>query len=102
MTTHYEAHLTNHLRPFFGKMAVVDIDDDTAQDYRIHRSKTSVERTGKPPARNTLDNELITARMVMKAAKRKGWVKAVPDFSNPYKKQMKVVPRPWFTPESEP
>ncbi len=66
----HKAHLKSHLRPFFGKKGVREISADTAQEYRIHRSKTS--RTGKPPARNTLDNEIITLRLVMKVALRKG------------------------------
>jgi hypothetical protein len=93
----HKAHLENHLRPFLGKKAVTEITADTAQEYRIHRAKTS--RTGKPPARNTLDNEIITLRLVMKVALRKSWITGLPDFSAPYKKQMKVVRRPWFTPE---
>ncbi|MDD4617107.1 MAG: site-specific integrase [Alphaproteobacteria bacterium] len=93
----HKAHLRNHLRPFFGKMGVCQITADTAQSYRIHRTRTS--QTGKPPARNTLDNEIITLRLVMKVALRKGWITGLPNLSAPYKKQMKVVRRPWFTPE---
>ena len=93
----HKAHLRNHLRPFMGKKGVREITADTAQEYRVHRMKTS--RTGKPPARNTLDNEIITLRLVMKVALRKAWITGLPDFSAPYKKQMKVVRRPWFTPE---
>jgi len=93
----HKAHLRNHLKPFFGKKGVAEISADTAQEYRIHRAKTS--RTGKPPARNTLHNEIITLRLVMAAAVRKGWINGVPDFSPPYKKQMKVIRRPWFTPD---
>ncbi|MDE2029276.1 MAG: site-specific integrase [Alphaproteobacteria bacterium] len=111
----HKAHLKNHLRPFFGKMGVTQITADTAQQYRIHRSKNPYVRTKKangaepddgkaapppkPPARNTLDNEIITLRLVMKIALRKGWITGLPDFSAPYKKQMKVVRRPWFSPE---
>jgi integrase len=118
----HKAHLRNHLRPFLGKKGVRDITADVAQEYRIHRVKTSLEKqqaaidkaaavqkddvspkkpplTPKPPARNTLDNEIITLRLVMKVALRKGWITGLPDFSAPYKKQMKVVRRPWFTPE---
>ena len=93
----HKAHLQNHLRPFLGKKGVAEITADTAQEYRIYRAKTS--RTGKPPARNTLANEIITLRLVMKVALRKGWITGLPDFSAPYKKQMKVIRRPWFTPE---
>ncbi len=96
-----------------GKKGVREITADTAQEYRIHRAKNPYVRkrqpsadgeageveTPKPPARNTLDNEIITLRLVMKVALRKGWITGLPDFSAPYKKQMKVVRRPWFTPE---
>lgn len=125
----HEAHLKNHLKPFFGKYTVPEIDADKVHEYRIHRIKTTLERKAalrkekaekeaalkgeefkpsevakdkdadKPPARNTLDNEIITLRMVLKMCVRKGWLKALPDLSPQYKKQKKVVPRPWFTPE---
>jgi len=118
----HKAHLKNHLRPFFGKMAVTDITADTAQQYRIHRSKNPYLRPKgkspenpkeqhdkkvvhedpkppKPPARNTLDNEIITLRLVMKVALRKKWITGLPDFASPYKKQIKVVRRPWFSPD---
>jgi integrase len=93
----HRAHLKNHLRPFFGKMAVAKINGDTAQQYRMHRIKTSAN--GKAPARNTLANETITLRMVLKTCVRKGWITGIPSLSSPYRKQMKVVPRPWFNPE---
>lgn len=118
----HKAHLRNHLRPFLGKRAVSEITADTAQEYRIHRSKNpyvrpkakaaehingsnegksprTEEKPPKPPARNTLDNEIITLRLVMKVALRKGWITGLPDFSAPYKKQMKIIRRPWFTPD---
>ncbi len=116
----HKAHLKNHLRPFFGKKGVTEITADTAQEYRIHRSKnpyippTKDDPDGSkrreaikkgemdpppPPARNTLDNEVITLRLVMKVALRKGWITGLPNFAAPYKKQMKIVRRPWFSPE---
>ncbi len=110
----HKAHLKNHLRPFFGKMGVAAINDDTAQAYRLARAGQHAVRGGtaesrkqaiseaatpKPPARNTIKNELITARLVLKLCARKGWINAAPTFEAPYKRQMKVVHRPWFTPE---
>jgi integrase len=110
----HKAHLKNHLRPYFGKMSVADITADTAQEYRIHRFKNpyvrpkkkpaegeapTEDKPPKPPARNTLDNEVITLRLVMKIALRKAWINGLPNFAAPYKKQMKVVRRPWFSPE---
>ena len=116
----HKAHLKNHLRPFFGKKGVTEITADTAQEYRIHRAKNPYVRqkakkkktdeveepqvkaepkAPKPPARNTLDNEVITLRLVMKVALRKGWITGLPNFAAPYKKQMKIVRRPWFAPD---
>jgi hypothetical protein len=110
----HAAHLKNHLRPFFGKMGVTTINDDTAQAYRLARAKQHAVRGGtadsrkqaiseattpKPPARNTIKNELITARLVLKLCARKGWINAAPSFEAPYKKQMKVIRRPWFAPD---
>ncbi len=92
----------------------LEIDADLVQEYRIARSKQPARRGGnaesrskplgpdekpRPPARNTIDNEVITLRMVLKLCERKGWLKAVPDLSPPYKKQKKVEHRPWFSPE---
>jgi hypothetical protein len=117
----HEAHVRNHLKPFFGKYTVPEIDGDKAQEYRIHRAKNpyvrpkkkvvgangtenrakpnNEEKTPKPTARNTIDNEIITLRMILKMSERKRWIKAVPDLSPPYKKQKKVVHRPWFSPD---
>jgi hypothetical protein len=95
----HKANLKNHLRPFLGKMPVAEINGDTAQAYRVHRIKTATEKYGKPPARNTLHNEIITLRLVLKGAVRKGWRESVPDLSAPYKKQMKIIHRPWFSPD---
>src|SRR5580704_19630122 len=43
----HKAHLRNHLRPFLGKKAVSEITADTAQEYRIHRSKNPYVRPKK-------------------------------------------------------
>lgn len=122
----HEAHLENHLKPYFGKYTVPEIDADKAQEYRLHRIKTALEakaaarkkkiaelvaaekheeaakleaQKDAPPARNTIENEIITLRMVLKMSVRKGWLKGLPDLSAPYRKQKKVEARPWFTPE---
>ena len=52
----------------------------------------------KPPARNTIHNEIVTLSMILKAAHRHGWIEQVPDLSDPYRRQSKVEHRPWFTP----
>jgi integrase len=110
----HEGHIENHLKPFFSKYTIPEIDADKVQEYRIERSRQPARRGGtaesrsKPlgkdeepkfPARNTIDNEIITLRMILKMSARKGWLKGVPDLSPPYKKQKKVVHRPWFAPD---
>jgi integrase len=66
------------------------------QEYRVHRHTTS--STGKPPARSTLHDEIVTLRLVLKTAIRHAWLTHLPDLSPPYRTQGKVVHRPWFSP----
>ena len=93
----HKDRLRVHLRPFFGDKALSQITPGLAQDYRIHRSKTS--RTGKPPSRSTIHHEIVTLRQVLKTANRHGWLAAVPDLSAPYKTTGKVSHRAWFSPQ---
>ncbi|MFC3069401.1 site-specific integrase [Phenylobacterium soli] len=53
----------------------------------------------KRPAGNTLHQELVTLRQVLKTANRKGWLPSLPDMSAPYKTNGKVSHRAWFSPE---
>lgn len=78
-------------------MGLSEITPGKAQEYRVHRISTS--RTGKPPARSTIHDEIVTLRQVLKTAIRHGWLEHLPDFSPPYKSQGKVTHRPWFSPE---
>ncbi|NVD45360.1 tyrosine-type recombinase/integrase [Qipengyuania atrilutea] len=92
-----------HLMPYFGKMTVQSISSGTAQEYRVKRMSkpedwNDEEKEWKPPARNTLHNEVVTLSMVLKTAQRHGWIDHVPDLSDPYRRQTKVEHRPWFTP----
>ena len=92
--------------PFFGKKAVKDISAGTAQEYRAHRmTEPDDYQNGdedkpawKPPARNTIHNEIVTLNMVLKTAQRHKWIEHVPDVSDPYRRQSKIEHRPWFTP----
>lgn len=86
-----------HLRPFFGPMALSEITAGKVQEYRMHRVTTS--RTGKPPARNTLHQETVALRQVLKTALRHRWIDHVPDLSPPYRASPKVSHRAWFSPE---
>ncbi len=92
-----------HLLPHFEKMPVKSITSGTAQEYRVKRMTkpegwNDGEKEWKPPARNTLHNEVVTLSMVLKTAYRHGWIEHVPDLSDPYRRQTKVEHRPWFTP----
>jgi hypothetical protein len=93
----YGIRLRLHLLPFFGEMGLSEITPGKAQEYRVHRIATST--TGKPPARSTIHDEIVTLRQVLKTAIRHEWLAHLPDFSPPYKSQGKVVHRPWFSPE---
>lgn len=96
----YVATLSDKLRvylvPYFGPLVLSEITPGKVQEYRIHRTETS--RTGKPPARGTLHQEIIALRHVLKTACGHGWLTAVPDLSPPYKTSGKVTHRAWFSP----
>ena len=104
-----------HLLPFFGNKFVSEITSGAAQDYRVHRMTEPKKgdqspskgtdavaddkpKPWRPPARNTLHNEIVTLSMVLKTAQRHGWLEYVPNLSDPYRRQSKVEHRPWFTP----
>jgi integrase len=63
----------------------------------MHRATSS--RTGKPPARSTLHDEIVTLRLILKTAIRHNWLSHLPDLSPPYRTQGKIVHRPWFSPD---
>src|ERR1035438_746419 len=98
-----------HLLPFLGDLGVSEVTAGKVQEYRVHRmtsqleptpeSKSNRRPTGKPPARSTIHDEIVTLRQVLKTAIRHGWLDHLPDLSPPYKTQGKVVHRPWFSPE---
>jgi len=98
-----------HLLPFFGDLGVSEVTAGKVQEYRVHRMTSQLELTpetkskrkptGKPPARSTIHDEIVTLRQVLKTAIRHAWLDHLPDLSPPYKTQGKVVHRPWFSPE---
>lgn len=97
-----EGHWTRtrkYLEPFFGKMALSEITAGTLQEYRIWRRESSMEERGKPPARNSLHQEIVTLRQTLKTALRHGWIGHLPDLSEPYKTNAKISHRAWFSPE---
>ena len=95
----HQIRLRLHLLPFFGKMGISEVTPGTVQDYRVHRIETATKAGVKPPARSTLHDEVVTLRLVLKAAIRHGWLSHLPDLAPPYKTQGKIVHRPWFSPE---
>lgn len=94
---HNKDRLRVHLRPFFGKKGVSEVTAGLVQDYRIHRHKTS--RTGKPPSRSAIHQEIVTLRHVLKTANRHGWLPVLPDLSAPYMMSGKIAHRAWFSPQ---
>lgn len=53
----------------------------------------------KPPSPSTLNDEVVTLNLVLKAAVRHEWLGHLPDVSAPYKLETKVSHRPWFSPD---
>lgn len=89
---------TVHLVPFFGKMGISEVNAGKIQDYRLHRHEEAIAKHGKPPARSTLHQEIVTLRQTLKTALRHGWLDRLPDFSQPYRSSVKVSHRAWFSP----
>jgi len=86
-----------YLNPFFGDKVLSEITAGTVQDYRIFRMKNG--RNGKPPARNTLHQEIVCLRQILKTANRHGWLDHLPNLSPPYQSSTKVAHRAWFSPD---
>lgn len=93
----HKDRLRIHLRPFFGDTVIADITPGKIVEYRVKRAQDT-ERTGKPPARSTLHQEIVCLRQVLKTAHRQGWLPYLPDLSTPYKSSGKVGHRAWFSP----
>ncbi len=109
----HKYRIKNHLNPFFGKIVLSDITAGTVQDYRIHRMKTGQSRADQlrkpkpgdpdrkpaPPARNTLHQEIVCLRQILKTANRHGWLDHLPNLSPPFQASSKIVHRAWFSPD---
>ena len=85
--------------PFFGAMGLSEITAGKVQDYRIHRHEEAMAKRGKPPAHNTMHQEIVTLRQTLKTALRHGWLDHLPDLSEPYRSSPKISHRAWFSPE---
>ena len=88
-----------HLVPFFGPLGLSEITSGKVQEYRIHRHEQSTKKFGRPPARNTMHQEIVTLRQTLKAAIRHGWLDCLPDLSEPYRASPKISHRAWFSAE---
>jgi integrase len=95
----HSTRLRLHLVPFFGNMGLSEITPGQIQEYRIHRHEETVKERGKPPARNTMHQEIGVLRQTLKAAVRHRWLDRMPDMSEPYRASGKVSHRAWFSPE---
>ena len=89
----------NHLVPFFGPLGLSEITSGKVQEYRIHRHEEAVATRGKPPAYNTMHQEIVTLRQTLKTALRHGWLDRLPDLSEVYRSSPKISHRAWFSPE---
>jgi integrase len=98
-------NLRIHLLPYFGNTLLSEITAGMVQEYRIYRAENPYVRPGQdpetvsPPARNTIHQEIVTLRMVLKTANRHGWLSHLPDLSAPYKTTGKIGHRAWFSPD---
>jgi len=95
----HERRLRNYLIPFMGEKPLSEVTAGVVTEYRIHRIEQSKAKWGKPPARNTIHQEIVALRQTLKTAMRHGWLKSMPDLSEPYKSNSKISHRAWFSPE---
>ena len=95
----HRTRLDNHILPFMGDKTLTEITPGLLQQYRIHRHEKAMARWGHPPARNTVHQEVVVIRQVLKAAVRYRWLEVMPDLSEPFKKSGKISHRAWFSPD---
>ena len=95
----HERRIRKYLIPFFGDKPLSKVTSGLIQDYRMHRAETTKAATGKPPARNTMHQEIVALRQVLKTAIRHGELSNLPDLSQPYRTNSKISHRAWFSPD---
>lgn len=103
----HDIRLRIHLIPYFGDCAISKVDSAKIQEYRVSRMTLPTVKNPhaqdkrkfvpKLPAQKTLHNEIVTLRLVLKAALRRRMIEGLPDLSAPFRKQGKVSHRPWFS-----
>ena len=98
--------LDNYIIPYFGTRGLSEVTAGLIQEYRIHRQSFSVKRhnqkkehSGKRPHHNTIHQEIVALRQVLKTAVRHGWLDRLPDLSQPYATNKKITRRAWFAPD---
>jgi integrase len=91
--------IRKYLIPFFGDKGLSKVTSGLIQEYRIKRIEDSKAARDKPPARNTMHQEAVALRQVLKSAVRHGDLPALPDMSQPYRANSKISHRAWFSPE---
>jgi integrase len=95
----HERRIRKYLIPFFGEKGLSQVTSSLIQQYRIHRLEQAKQERGAPPARNTMHQEMVALRQVLKLALRHGHLAHLPDMSQPYRTNSKVSHRAWFSPE---
>jgi integrase len=95
----YERRIRKHLIPFFGDKGLSKVTSGLIQEYRIKRVEEWKATHDRPLARNTLHQEMVALRQVLKLAVRHGHLTTLPDLSQPYKTNSKISHRAWFSPE---
>ena len=66
------ARMEANIIPFFGDKGLSEVTPGLVQEYRVYRREHS--RTGKAPARSTIQQELVARRQILKTAVRHGWL----------------------------
>jgi integrase len=94
-----ELRMNRHILPYFGSKTLPEINKGLVQSYRVKRTEETMAKTGKPPARSTMLQEIVHIRQVLKFAEGKGWIPFVPSLETPYLTQTKRGRRAWFSPD---
>lgn len=93
----HERRLRKYLIPFFSKKGISQVTSGLINEYRLHRMETGKGKYGKTLSRQTLHQEIVVLRQVLKLALRQGDITALPDLSQPYRNNSKISHRAWFS-----
>ena len=98
-----ERRLRKHILPFMGPKPLSEVTSGFVQEYFIHRIETAGRKAatrGKAARRrNTMHQERVAIRQVLKSAVRHGDLSRMPDMSQPYRMNSKISHRAWFSPD---